>query len=236
MNLEKYIQSIEEKKKLKPLPIPVEELCQRYEALYTAAVNDVLREDGLLSQTLPNEVMPLRDNMVVCGPVFTIKSCLSLDISYEMEFRAKMLNDITPGSVVVWDTGGENYSAHWGEMMTKTAMKIGCKGAFVDGGIRDTRQILKLDFPIFYRYRTSNAMLGRTRILSYQIPVKIGSVNIFPGDIAFGDIDGCIIIPRDKAYDVLLRAEKIKRNEQEIDNWIKQGLSATEIVDRGGYF
>ena len=30
------------------------------------------------------------------------------------------------------------------------------RGAVIAGGIRDTKQILKQDFPVFYKYRTSN--------------------------------------------------------------------------------
>ena len=236
LTLDNYKQSLAEHKILAAFPIPVEELCSRYEALYTAAVNDVLREDGILYQTLPNTIMPLREEMKVCGEVFTIRSSPSMDVEDEMVDRAKMLEAIPQNSVVVWDGASENVSAHWGEMMTKASMRCGCRGAFVDGGVRDTKKVLEQNFPIFVRYRSSNGILGRTRINGYQIPVKIGEVVIYPGDIAFGDIDGCIIIPRNIAYDVLLRAEQIQRNEDNISQWIEEGISPTEVVDRGGYF
>ncbi|WP_066456759.1 RraA family protein [Anaerotruncus rubiinfantis] len=236
MNLENYVSSLEARGDLKPLPISEDEMCERYEQLFTSAVNDVLREDGLLRQTLSNEILPLREHMKVCGPVFTIRSAPSMEVSMEMESRAEMLEAITPGSVVVWDTAKENFAAHWGEMMTKTTKKHGCRGAIVDGGVRDTDRVLQQDFPLFCRYRNSNGMLGRTRINAYQVPVTIDGVEIFPGDFAFGDIDGCIIIPRDRAYDVLLRAEAIQRNEEDISLWIDDGVTPTEIVERGGYF
>lgn len=236
MNMDRYIFSLEAKKEIKPLPISEEELCNRFETLFTSAVNDVLREDGLLNQALPNDILPLRKEMKVCGPAFTIKSSPSLDVVFEMESRAQMLEAITSGSIVIWDTAGENVAAHWGEMMTKTSKNRGCRGAFVDGGVRDTNVVLQQEFPLFCRYRSSNGMLGRTRIEAYQVPVKIGDVSIFPGDIAFGDIDGCLIIPRDIAYDILLRAEAVKKNEESIDAWIQEGVTPTEIVDRGGYF
>lgn len=55
-------------------PIPVKELCERYEALYTGAINDVMREMCLLDQNLPSNIMPLRDKIMVCGEAFTVKS------------------------------------------------------------------------------------------------------------------------------------------------------------------
>jgi regulator of RNase E activity RraA len=52
----------------------------------------------------------------------------------------------------------------------------------------------------------------------------------------FGDIDGVIIIPRKLAYEVLIKAEKIKEDEKEIRNWVEEGIEPSEIVKRGGYF
>ncbi len=223
-------------RELKPLPIAERELCERYEALFTAAVNDVLREHQLTRQTLPNNIMPLRDTMKVAGPAFTIKGAKSLLIKDEMKERAEMLESIPANSVVAWDTSGDDESAQWGEVMTMAAVKRGCRGAVVDGGVRDTDRVLPQNFPVFVKYRSSNGMLGRFRISGWQIPVRIGEVDIFPGDIVFGDIDGVIVVPRDMAYDVLLRAEEIAESEGQLKQWVQEGLPTTEIVKRGGYF
>jgi 4-hydroxy-4-methyl-2-oxoglutarate aldolase len=221
---------------LSPLPICDTELCRRYEALFTAAVNDVLREHNLTHQTLPNNIMPLRDSMKMAGPAFTIKGSKSLLVKDEMRERAEMLEAIPQNAVVAWDTSGDDESAQWGEVMTMAARKRGCRGAVVDGGVRDTDRVLPQDFPVFVKYRSSNGMLGRFRITGWQIPVRIGEVDIFPGDIVFGDIDGVLVVPRAIAYEVLLRAEEIAEAESALKQWVEEGLSATEIVDRGGYF
>lgn len=223
-------------KELKAFPIPEKELCERYEALFSAAVNDVLREHNLTHQTLPNNIMPLRENMKVAGPAFTIKGAKSLLIKDEMKERAEMLESIPEQSVVAWDTSGDDESAQWGEVMTMAAKRKGCRGAIIDGGVRDTDRVLPQNFPIFVKFRSSNGMLGRFRISDWQTPVRIGEVDIFPGDIVFGDIDGVIVVPRDIAYDVLLRAEEIAESESELKRWVEEGLSTKEIVARGGYF
>ncbi|MDD4592559.1 MAG: RraA family protein, partial [Parabacteroides sp.] len=82
----------------------------------------------------------------------------------------------------------------------------------------------------------SNGSLGRCLITHYQIPIKIGDVTVKPGDVVLGDIDGVLIIPREIAYDVLIRAEEIKENEKKIFCWVKNGESAQEITAKGGYF
>jgi len=218
------------------LTIPEEELCKRYEKLYTGAVNDVMREMCMLNVALPPQIIPLEKDMVCCGIAFTIRSCMDPTLSGELEHRVKMLEEIKPLHVCVWNANGDDEASHWGEVMTQAAIARGCKGAIVDGGIRDTHGILQQKFPIWYRYRTSNGALSRTKMTGYQVPIQIGNVIIKPGDIIFADIDGAMVIPRKYAVEVLLRAETIEKNEEEIKEWVAAGLSAKEIHERGGYF
>jgi len=225
-----------ETRSLEAFPIPTRELCERYEALFTAAVNDVLREKSLTRQTLPTGILPLRDEMKLAGPAFTIKGTKSLVIDNEMEERARMLESIPEDSVIAWDTSNDDESAQWGEVMTMAAKRRGCRGAIIDGGVRDTDRVLPQEFPVFNKYRTSNGMLGRFRITDWQVPIRIGEVEIHVGDILFGDIDGVIVVPRAMAYDVLLRAEAIAHAENDLKRWVQEGMSTTEIVKRGGYF
>lgn len=235
MKLEKLKQAREASTQIE-LPISDEELITRYEAVFTAAVNDVLREMGYLYQTLPNSIQGLRQDMKVAGLAFTIKGSKNLRIEDEMPERARMLDAIVPYSVCVWDTSGDDESAQWGEIMTMASRGRGCRGAIVDGGVRDTDRILKMDFPVFARYRSSNGMLGRFRMIGYQMPIQIGQVNIAPGDVILADIDGVIVVPRALAIEVLEKAEAIRDNEVEIKRMVLSGLKATEIVERGGYF
>ena len=51
-----------------------------------------------------------------------------------------------------------------------------------------------------------------------------------------GDIDGVLVVPRDIAYDVLIRSEEIKKNEEKIFGWVHKGQSIKEIIKKGGYF
>ena len=124
----------------------------------------------------------------------------------------------------------------YGIQVTATAKGKKLKAACIDGGIRDTHQILNADFPVFYEYRISNGSLGRCLITHYQIPIKIGDVMIKPGDIILGDIDGVLVVPREIAYEVLLRSEEIRENEKKIFSWVQNGDSVREITAKGGYF
>lgn len=235
MDLEKLI-STRQYISTATFPIPDEELLARFEQLYTGAVNDVLREKCLLDQALPGHILPLREYRTVAGFAFTVKSAPNVKITGEMEYRTQMLDDLKPNAFILWDTSGDEKATLWGGVMTATAKKLKVRAACIDGGIRDTHQILEADFPVFYKYRISNGSLGRCLITHYQIPIRIGSTDIRPGDIVLGDIDGVLVVPRDIAYEVLLRAEEIRENENKIFGWVKEGQSIHQISEKGGYF
>jgi regulator of RNase E activity RraA len=235
MNLEKLIESREGRSEGE-LPILPKELLYRFEKLYTGAINDVLREFCLLNQALPGHIVPLREYRTVAGFAFTVKSAPNAMISGEMEYRVQMLDELGEDNFVIWDTTNDSKATLWGGVMTATAKGKKVKAACIDGGIRDTHQIIEADFPVFYKYRTSNGSLGRCLITHYQITLQIGDVTVKPGDIILGDIDGVLVVPREIAYEVLIRAEEIYENEKKIFNWVNAGESVQEITKKGGYF
>jgi regulator of RNase E activity RraA len=143
-----------------------------------------------------------------------------------------MLDDLRPNMVCVWNANGHDNASHWGGVMTRASRKRGVRGAIIDGGIRDTKDILEQGFPIWYRYRTSNGALSRCKITGYQVPVVIEGVIIKPGDLMLADIDGGLVVPRKLVEKVLERAETIEKNEGEIRNpniEIRDNVRMTQI-------
>ena len=51
-----------------------------------------------------------------------------------------------------------------------------------------------------------------------------------------GDIDGVLCVPREIAWDVLVRAEEIRENEKKIFSWVHSGETIQQITEKGGYF
>ncbi|MFC3559280.1 RraA family protein [Pedobacter jamesrossensis] len=235
MNLDKLIEFREGKSEIE-FPIPVKELLSRFEKIYTGAINDVLREFCLLNQALPGHIIPLREYRTIAGIAFTVKSAPNAIVRGEMEFRTQMLDAMHEDSFVIWDTTNDAKATLWGGVMTATAKGKKVKAACIDGGIRDTHQILDADFPVFYKYRISNGSLGRCLITHYQTTLQISDVTIKPGDVIMGDIDGVLVVPREIAFEVLIRAEEIIENEKKIFGWVHEGKTIHEITENGGYF
>lgn len=215
--------------------IPVPEMRRRFLALFSAAVNDVLRFEYRLNGSLPSDYRQLVAGQKLCGRAFTVKGAPDLVTEGELETRAKMLEDLGADDVVVWDCTGDTVTAQWGEVMTMASLRCGCRGAIVNG-VRDVDRVIPQGFPLYHRYTCSTGMLGRFRLYHWQKPVLIGEVTVGPGDWILGDMDGVVAIPAAIAEAVLLSSEAILSKEKSIKELVESGLKPTEVVARGGYF
>ena len=215
----------------------LDEIIERYKALYTGAVSDVLDEMGLRNQALPHYIMPVKMDMVVAGPAFTGQGYAVDDTADDDSVsRIDMLESIKPGTVSVWQTNGHMEAAHWGEIMSNAARERGCTGAVVDGGLRDTKFVMDMGFPIFCKFRIATSSLGRWRIKEWMIPVKIADVTINPDDFIFGDIDGVVVIPKELTVEVLEKTEKNVAREGKMRVELSKGVTVSEVYKKYGTF
>ncbi len=215
--------------------LPREELSRRFSALYTGAVADVLDSLGFHAQTLPHYIQPLAPDMVVAGPAFTCQGHPVADSkSDDSRTRIRMIESLTPGSVSVWASAGHFESGHWGEIMSNAARERGSRGAVVDGGVRDTRFIMRMGFPVFCRFRCPAGSIGRWEIREWMVPLQIGETLINPDDFVLGDADGVVVIPREMTLEVLLRTEEIVGRENDMRAELARGVAVSRVYQKHG--
>jgi len=217
--------------------IALAEICRRYRRLYTGLVADLLDGKGVRTHSLPSNIRPLKETMVVAGPAFTCQGYPTGDIkSDDTPMLIKMLESLTPHSVAVMNTGGDISSSHWGEIMTLSARQRGCTGAVIDGGVRDTPYILKTRFPVFVKFYMPASSVSRFELKELQIPIRIGEVCILPGDFILGDVDGVVSIPGALTEEILIEAEEKMRNESGMRQALRRGMPLKEVYRKYGAF
>lgn len=196
--------------------------------LNTAVVGDILDARGRTHQFLPQPIQGFRDSMLVCGRAMPV---LVEDVEGSPEkpfgLLTEALDDLRPGEVYLL-TGGSLRCAGWGEILTVTAKARGANGAVIDGFHRDTSQVLREDWPVFSRGAYAQDAGARASVVDFRCSVAIGKVNVSPGDIVFGDIDGVLIIPQDIAQDVIEEARRKLAAESVTKDAIRSGMSSTE--------
>ena len=223
--------------------VSVEDLIARYRKLYTGAVYDVMDRLGYPNQALANEIKPVRDDMVVAGPAFTLKGIT--DHTGDPDLRGRritMFNDMKATGVPLVDvreSGGDRLAAHYGEMNATVGKACGVVGAITDGGTRDTGFILKQDFPVFSAYRNPVEAFGRWSYYKWQVPVALRGaltaiVMIEPGDFILGDLDGVVAIPRSIVVETLEQTEKLVAEENIARAEFSTGADPVEVYRRHG--
>lgn len=229
-----------ELKVLEPFPIPDEELLDRYEKVFTAACVDVMdMEYDLHNQVLPTYLRPIQEGQKVAGFAFPIKgvgSPIAEDQSQYNLRMAKFIGSFPKNFVTVWDVSGDDNLAQYGEMMSYTTMAQGCRAAIVDGGVRDVDRIIDMGFKVWAKVRTPRSMWHRHRVIAWAVPIKIQDVLINYGDVVFADMDGIVIVPREIAYEVLLRIEQRQKTELGWRDILASGLTPVQAFERGVEF
>ena len=119
-----------------------------------------------------------------------------------------------------------------GEQESDSYMEKGAKGAIIHGGIRDTKEIIKHEFPVFACYHSPLTAVYRYNIIDFNNPIMIGEVKINPGDYVFGDIDGVICIPKEIIDDVINQAEEVKEKEDIVRGELSAGKNIRDLFEK----
>lgn len=204
--------------------------------LYTGALCDMLDKLGYRHQFLGVRCMPLRPNDVVCGRAYTTV----LDDIYEPKnpplglFTEAL--DNCPEDAVYVVCGGARRCAYFGGIMTATIKHRGAVGAIIDGYVRDTREILEQDFPVWSWGHSPEGSGARNEVVAYGVPVEVNGVRIEYGELIFADIDGAVAIPSVIEEELIAKVLAKVRSERQARENIIQGMSATEATRIYGNF
>ena len=209
----------------------------RFAAIYTAALADILDARGRRAQTLPPTIRPLAPGMTLAGPAFTIRGRPAAVSDYDAALRKVlgMLGEVPAGHVAVYSCA-HDVSAHLGELSVTSLAARGVAGCVLDGGCRDVRFVLETGFPVFSRFVTPEDSTWRWELEATQVPITVGLVEIEPGDWIVGDDDDVVVVPRDLAEDVLAEAEEKAATESEIRRAVQAGMPPLEAYEQYGTF
>ena len=116
-----------------------------------------------------------------------------------------------------------------------TAMKFrGLAGAVIDGGLRDTPQMKRIQFPVFSRSIVPSTSVNHYRFAGMNVPVKCAGVTVRPNDIIVADEDGVAVVPLEKAAEVLKRAQELDDTEHRMLPFIEKYKGIKEAVAKFG--
>lgn len=200
-----------------------------------ASVSDAMEQLYGQKMYLPHDMRPLFPAKFA-GPAVTVK--MKKEEHKEGGAASQgMLDaiDASPaGSVYVMQVEDGLDVAGMGGLMG-TAMKYrGFAGAIIDGGLRDTPQLRRIQFPVFSRGIVPSTSINHYRFAGVNVAVKIGGVTVNAGDIIVADEDGVVVVPKARAEAVLKKAQELDDIEHRTLPFIEKFRSIKEAVAKFG--
>ncbi len=206
---------------------------KRLEKLSTTNLSDALDKIGIRGAVIG--IRPLFGMPKVIGRAVTIKMTAAGTAKSKRHLGIDAIATAAPGDVIAIDNRGDLYNNCWGEILSCAAKKKGVLGVFIDGAARDIDACQDMEFPLFARGIVPITARGRIMQEDYNCPIRLGDVQVRPGDILVGDVNGLVVIPQEKVEEVISAAEEIFEKEERMKTDILKGMDILEVDSKYNY-
>lgn len=199
------------------------EVVQRARALPAST----LHEAGGRIGVMPPAIKPVAPGMRVCGPAVPVQSPGGDNL-----WLHRAIYVAQPGDVLVVHVSDAVDYGYWGEIMSAAAHARGLGGLVIDGCVRDGAVLADFGLPVFARglcIRGTGKDYGARGWINH--PVLFGDLTVHPGDLVVGDTDGVVVLPRERAAQVVQAATEREAKEAAIIERLRAGERTLEVYN-----
>ncbi len=185
---------------------PDKEQVEKFQNVPIANLADIMGRMSCVDSKIKN----YGKKRTMLGTAFTVKCPYGDNL-----FLHLALDLFEPGDVLVVDGQACEERSLYGEIMSSYSYKRGCAGAVIDGALRDAAGLAKLDMAVYGRSIQANGPYknGPGEI---NVPVSVGGIVVYPGDIIIGDEDGVIAIRPKEAEELYEKVSTFNAKEEGI--------------------
>ena len=209
------------------------EFRKRLEKLSTTNLSDAMDSVGVAGAV--SGVRPMFSAPRVVGRSVTIKITAAGEKKSKTHLGVEAIAAAESGDVIVISNHGDVKNNCWGEVLSCAAKMKGVTGVVVDGAARDIDACEEMGFPVFARATVPITARGRIMQEAFNVTVRMGDVQVSPGDVVVADVNGVVFIPPSKLAEVVTAAESLMQKEEQMKADLMAGMDVLEVDRKYSY-